>query len=138
MSKVPVTARNLTWRKLTDGSLEADYGPGYREGEGTQQHPSHPNPVVSLKLGVDTIYWYASDLAAGRTGVQVASVLLQAWSRETGRCQFSCADFLHWEIQDKRKTLITESHDCGHAWGCRNLGFYCGEMIASKDSCELR
>lgn len=58
MSKVPVIARNLWWRKLTDGSWEADYSPGYREAGGNPtaplpgKFPAHPNLVVSLKLGV--------------------------------------------------------------------------------------
>lgn len=58
MSKVPVAARNLCQRKLTDGSWEADYGPGYREGGGDsaaplpKKFPPHPDLVVSLKLGV--------------------------------------------------------------------------------------
>lgn len=42
MSKVPVIARNLCYKTLTNGSWEADYGPGYREGEGGR------NPTSSL------------------------------------------------------------------------------------------
>lgn len=83
MSKDPVIARNLHWRKLTNSSWEADYGPDYRErGEPAAPLPKkfspHSNMVVRLKFGAVHVYPdYEPDLAVGKTAVQDVNDLLQ-------------------------------------------------------------
>lgn len=84
MSKEPVIARNLHWRKLTNGSWEADYGPDYREGEEPaaplpKKFPPHSNIVFSLIFGsVHGFPDYEPDLAVGQREVQGVNDLLQA------------------------------------------------------------